>query len=341
MKKLLWFLVLLVTAFFVAGMFLPAQVHVERSVVVERPPSVLYPLLNGFRHFNAWSPWAAKDPDASYEFSGPDTGVGSRMDWDGDPASVGSGSQQITAVTPNERIDIRLDFGSQGVADSAYLLEPIEGGTRVTWSFDADLTQGQGPLDAIIGRWMGLFYDRWVGADYEQGLANFKRYAESFPAMDFDDLDVAVVDAEAVPILYVSGGTTQDPDDIADALATAYGEISRYVGEHGIEPGGQPMAITRAWDEEGYRFDAAVPVPEGEYPEDAQVRYGESPSGRAVRVVHHGPYDRMMPTYEKLAAWMSVHGLREGEVSWEHYVTDPAETPPDDLRTHIYFLVRD
>jgi AraC family transcriptional regulator len=71
------------------------------------------------------------------------------------------------------------------------------------------------------------------------------------------------------------------------------------------------------------------------------VRTGHSPAGRAVRAVHRGPYDRMGPTYEQLAAWMAAHGVAEGDVSWEQYISDPGETAPDELITHIYFLIAD
>jgi effector-binding domain-containing protein len=47
----------------------------------------------------------------------------------------------------------------------------------------------------------------------------------------------------------------------------------------------------------------------------------------------------MTPSYEKLAAYMAAHGLREGSVSWEHYVADPVQTLPEELITHIYFQI--
>jgi effector-binding domain-containing protein len=101
------------------------------------------------------------------------------------------------------------------------------------------------------------------------------------------------------------------------------------------------MAITRAWDEQGYQFDAAIPVMMRPVELSGRVQAGQSPSGPSVRVVHIGPYDRMAPSYEKLAAYMAAHGLREGNVSWEHYISDPGVTPEEELITHIYFLVGD
>lgn len=52
-------------------------------------------------------------------------------------------------------------------------LSPVDEGTRVAWDLDSDM--GAGPL----GRWMGLMMDRWVGGDYEAGLANLKTLVES------------------------------------------------------------------------------------------------------------------------------------------------------------------
>ena len=47
----------------------------------------------------------------------------------------------------------------------------------------------------------------------------------------------------------------------------------------------------------------------------------------------------MTPSYEKLAAYMAAHGLMEGSVSWEYYVSDPLHTASDDLISHIYFQI--
>jgi effector-binding domain-containing protein len=55
--------------------------------------------------------------------------------------------------------------------------------------------------------------------------------------------------------------------------------------------------------------------------------------------VHHGGYDQLKPTYAKLEAYMSAHGLRQGQVSWEHYVSDPGATAPTDMITHIYIML--
>ncbi|MBL8256546.1 MAG: SRPBCC family protein [Pseudoxanthomonas mexicana] len=154
----------------VGGLLLPSTTHVERSIVIERSPGQVFAALDSFERFNAWSPWAEYDPQATYTFEGPASGVGARMRWVGNRA-VGSGSQEITASEPHRRVAVALNFdGSQ--AQGTYVLAPEGAGTRVTWAFDSD--HGMNPFK----RWLGLLFDKMIGADYEKGLAKLKALLE-------------------------------------------------------------------------------------------------------------------------------------------------------------------
>lgn len=339
MKKVGIVLLFLVALFVVTGFLLPKQVHIERSITIERPATMMFELLNSYRHFNEWSPWAKRDPNALFTISGPEAGVGARMSWVGEPQLVGSGWQEIVGSKPYEKIDIKLDFDAQGIADTGFTLVEQGDGTEVTWFFDSDLTEGVNLLDSFLARYFGLLFDRWVGGDYEMGLANLKDYAESLPVSDFSQLEIERVSATAQRILYVTTDSSQDPADIAIAMAEAYVEISGFMNRAGIVMSGQPMAITRAWEEGSYQFDAAIPVEFIPPNLTGNIESGLSPEGPAVRAVHHGASDQMMPTYTKLAAYISAHGLRQGQVSWEHYITDPATSSQADMITHVYIML--
>lgn len=339
MKKVGIVLLFLFALFVVTGYLLPKQVHIERSITIERPASMMFEILNGYRHFSEWSPWAKRDPKALFTVSGPESGVGARMSWAGDPQLVGSGWQEIVASKPYEQIDIKLDFDAQGVADTGFKLDAKGDATTVTWFFDSDLSEGVNFLDSFLARYFGLLFDRWVGGDYEKGLANLKVYAESLPVSDFSQLEIERVSVNAQRILYVTTNSSQDPADIAIAMAKAYGEISEFMNQADIAMSGQPMAISRAWEEGGYQFDAAIPVEVIPPDLTGNIKSGVSPGGPAVRAVHHGAYDQMMPTYTKLAAYISAHGLKQGQVSWEHYITDPASHTQSEVITHIYIML--
>jgi len=163
----------LVAVFVVVGLvFLPASVHVERSAVIDASPAEVYPLVASLERFNEWSPWADLDPAAVYEFTGPAAGVGARMTWRSDKPEVGAGSQEVIAATENREVTVRLAFEGQGEALAGWTLEPQDGGTLATWSFDMGL--GMNP----VLRWMGLMIDGPIGADYERGLSRLKEVAE-------------------------------------------------------------------------------------------------------------------------------------------------------------------
>ncbi len=337
LRKSLLALVVLLLGFVVVGLLLPVEYRVERSISIDRPAATLFTVLNSYRAFNEWSPWAERDPEAVYATEGAAAGVGARLTWSGDPRLVGAGWQEITRSVPFSEVAMQLNFGEQGEARSRFVLEPQDGSVRLTWEFMADVTRGQGPVGGLMGRYFGLFLDRWVGSDYEKGLVRLKSYVESLPSGDFATADIRVVDVQPLDIIYVSGHSSQDTEAVGAALAEAYAELSAFLADNGLQANGQPMAITRGWDENGYRFDAAIPVVTVPSVTRGRVLSGRSPGGRSARIVHRGPYETLLASYEKLAAYMAAHGLQGGPLSWEHYISDPGATPDGELVTHIYF----
>jgi hypothetical protein len=171
LKRVLVGILAAVILLVVVGYLLPRQVHVERSIVINAPQAQLFDALNGFKRFNEFSPWAALDPNTEYSYGGPETGVGAKMSWISANDDVGSGTNEIVESTPSDFIRTRLDFGGQ-LAEATFKFEPADSGTRVTWGFDGDL--GNNP----IMRFVGLWFDKWIGTDYEKGLARLKEVME-------------------------------------------------------------------------------------------------------------------------------------------------------------------
>ena len=172
-KILLGIFVVLVATFILGGLLLPSGQYVERSTIVMADQAKVFGLVSDYRQFNRWSPWATYDPDTEYEFSGPATGVGSTMSWRSEQQNVGIGMQEIVEFQPDTMVKSKLTFeGFDTPSYATFTLEPAEGGTHVTWAFDAN-------MDTMLGRYMGLMMDKWVGADYELGLARRKEVAEN------------------------------------------------------------------------------------------------------------------------------------------------------------------
>lgn len=174
MKKILYVLAALIVIVLVATALMPSKIHIERSAVIKASPATVYRYVADFRQFNRWSPWAQRDPETQYEFGGPVVGVGSTMSWKSEHPEVGSGSQQVVEAEPPHMLKVRLEFGEDmGPAFAGYTLEQQEDGTRIVWTFDSEV--GFNPLH----RFFGLMMDKWVGADYDQGLSDLKQLVES------------------------------------------------------------------------------------------------------------------------------------------------------------------
>jgi uncharacterized protein YndB with AHSA1/START domain len=143
---------------------------VTRSAVMAAPPAEVFAVVSDLNRNKDWSPWMALDPNINVGVSGP-AGVGQRLTWASDNPNVGKGTQETIGFEQDKQVVAALDFGDMGKATATVQLVPEGEGTKVTWTLDSKLNN-------IIERWFGLMYDKWIGADFEKGLANLKAYVE-------------------------------------------------------------------------------------------------------------------------------------------------------------------
>jgi hypothetical protein len=172
-KRVALAIIVILVLVVIGAYLLPRHAVVSRSIEINAPPDVIYPLVSDLRRTNEWSPWLELDPDVEITFTGPADGVGQTMNWVSDNPNVGSGSQSITMLEPDTKVETALDFGDQGTATASFDLAPEGSATKVTWGFSSDL--GFNP----VGRYFGVMFDKWIGADYEKGLAKLKTVAEA------------------------------------------------------------------------------------------------------------------------------------------------------------------
>ncbi|HEX2198788.1 MAG TPA: SRPBCC family protein [Burkholderiales bacterium] len=166
-------LVLLLAAVLVVAATRPDNFSVRRAASIEAPPEKIFPLINDFTRWNAWSPYEKKDPAMKRSFSGPAAGKGAVYAWQGN-GDVGQGRMEIADAVAPARVTLKLDFVKPFEAHNKvdFTLEPKGGATEVTWAMD-------GPMP-FISKVVTLFVDmdRMVGGDFEAGLANLKAIAE-------------------------------------------------------------------------------------------------------------------------------------------------------------------
>lgn len=329
----------LVVAVVAIGFMLPSSARLERSIVIERPPATVFTVLDGFRHFEDWSPWASLDPQMKTQVEGPINGVGARFVWTSEIEAVGSGSQEIVESEPYRRIGVRLVFSGMDTQNSAqFELEPQgEATTEVTWRYESQFGS------SLMARYFGLMLDRRVGPDYERGLEQLKAHVETLADVDFAGIPVERMTVVAQPIAYVTGHSNTEPVAIARAYERAYAQINTALLREGIKPAGPPLAIGKKWDADRkvYEFEAAIPVPASTRALrfDRSVKIGQSYAGLVLRSVHKGPHDGLSTHLQKLMAYKQAVGFDSNGSPWDVYVSS-ASTSGRGQVTETYVPVR-
>jgi uncharacterized protein YndB with AHSA1/START domain len=164
-------LILLLVIF---GFLSPRFAQFERSIEINASEQKVFEQMNSLKNFvHHWSPWTAKDPNSKMIFSGPETGRGSRYEWDGDRKKVGKGTMEIILSENNSKVKTQISFDGRGEAVASWTLVKLsDSKVKITWDFYSD--NKYNPFARIFGRLM----EKFMGADYEEGLQKLKAYCE-------------------------------------------------------------------------------------------------------------------------------------------------------------------
>jgi uncharacterized protein YndB with AHSA1/START domain len=172
-KKIAIALVVLIVAFLAFVATRPDTFRVERSAVIKAPPEKVFPFINDFKRWGAWSPWEKKDPAMKRTFGAVTAGKGAYYAWEGNK-DVGQGSMEIAESSAPGKVGLKLDFVHPFETHNTvvFTLEPKGDSTSVRWAME-------GPVP-YVAKIIHLFLDmdKMVGQDFEAGLANLKAAAE-------------------------------------------------------------------------------------------------------------------------------------------------------------------
>lgn len=152
----------------------PSELHVRRSITMAAPPTAAFREVNCFPNWKDWSPWERVDPNLKRNYAGPPLGKGAVYAWAGN-RDVGEGRLTILESTPSERIVMHTEFFQpcSGVFTTEFTFRPDGESTVVSWTMSGS--------NGFMGRVMGVFLsmDRMIGDQFEKGLVEMKRIAES------------------------------------------------------------------------------------------------------------------------------------------------------------------
>jgi hypothetical protein len=150
----------------------PDSFRVERTVAMKAPPDKIYPQINDLKAWTAWSPYEKRDPAMKRSYGAVTAGKGATYAWDGDK-NVGQGNMEILESSPDKvviKLDVIKPFEAHNTGE--FLLRPKGDVTDVTWAI-----YGPSPY---VSKLMSVFvdFDKMIGKDFEQGLADLKARVE-------------------------------------------------------------------------------------------------------------------------------------------------------------------
>lgn len=344
--------------FLVVGVLLPSSRVLVESVETNRRMTIVYDTVNSLRRFKDWNPLVLRDPKVQLKLSGPESGVGARLDYVSQNENLGEGSWEIVETEPGERVVYALDNSQRGSNKRAeFLLTPtgrnnrnveIKQVYRVEYGWD------------LLGRYSGMYVARNVGDDMEMGLNRLTNMLASVPNVDYrmegsKMADLTTVDVPAEHLLLVNAGAIErNNEKIKESMKSNLEWIKRTMDASNLEPVGPIRIISTELGRETYTFDVAQAVrrrangndqaedeKEGEG-EDTQetapapvaagadapltdlklqgpVTYVQTKAGRAAKASYTGFMAELDNVRNALRAWAVTQGYEVSDRPYEFY----------------------
>jgi uncharacterized protein YndB with AHSA1/START domain len=151
----------------------PDTIAIQRSVRIKAPPAVVFALIDDLHNWPRWAPQDREDPTMTRSYGGAARGVGAISDWTS-KGNAGAGHMMIAKSVAGSEVEVHVDFRKPFTAHNVntFVLEPDDGGTRVTWSMHGTNVYMMKVMSVFVGP------DRLLGPHFDAGLANLKAEAE-------------------------------------------------------------------------------------------------------------------------------------------------------------------
>jgi effector-binding domain-containing protein len=125
-------------------------------------------------------------------------------------------------------------------------------------------------------------------------------------------------------------------DSAFETLTDSLKKLAALLDKQGIKPSGNFMIVYTSTDDDGFTYQAEIPVDQEPKNLPKDVSIGKTPEGKALKFVHRGSYDNMDNTYEAITNHLDDKKLEAKDTFVEDYVTDPLKTAEDKLVINVY-----
>ncbi len=140
------------------------------------------------------------------------------------------------------------------------------------------------------------------------------------------------------PAAVVRGSSSWD--DGYAKLTEVFAKLAADLSLAGIPVAGKPVAIFVDTDDVGFRYEALLPIEAQPATRPAalpaEIEFGSTPSGKAIRFAHQAAYDEIDGTYEAVTAYLDSKGIEVKDAFIEEYVAFGKDAADPVLQLYIY-----
>lgn len=300
----------IVTLTLVVILILPSSAYMERNLVIDAPPGIIYKELVSFKNFTKRSPWAVNNPNADYTLFGSESGVGAGIRWESDNEDLQSGSIEIIDVLENQYVISKMEFDGYGAnPQSRWMINPTDSGTLVTWAFEEKGISG-------FNKVFMLGIDGFLGDIYEQGLNLLKERVEAAPESIHQ---ICILQVNAKPYLGIQDFSINDRNLLSARMQENFELLYDYIDQHQIQITGPPFTMYTAFSENELEFINAIPVIQNLYIDHELIKMGESYQGKAVNGSYSGSYEYVTDVFRDIESYIYYYNYERSGNIWEEY----------------------
>ena len=130
-------------------------------------------------------------------------------------------------------------------------------------------------------------------------------------------------------------------ENIAAVMDEGYTKILGYLATLGQYPVCAPYAAYMNCNEGFTEFDLEMGFPvAAEVPVKDDLFMSKSFEGKAATIIHKGAYKDIEPAYVALMEYMAANSLESTGVYYDYYLSNPEDTPEEELLTEVVFPIK-
>ena len=302
------------------------KTYVKRSILIDAPAEKVYPHLNNFNQWTAWSPWAILEKEAKVAVAED----GKFFEWDGN--RIGAGEMQITSETDNQTIEADLTFLKpwKSKAKVVYGLNAKDKGTEITWEMHSSLP--------FFMFWMKQMMQNMIGMDFDRGLRMLKDLVEKGQVHCTLEHEA---NASFAGGHYIGMTTTTPIDNMGLSMSERIPQLKSFIKENDLKSNDEVVSIYHKWDMKNmkatYTIGAFVESVPNELPSGMKAGKIDSTNVNVVKMT--GDYDHLGNAWSMQMMMQRNKEFKQNKKMdpFEVYKNSPYNTANEDLITEVMF----